>query len=100
MSTSAKPKSHTNQLPRRIRVKETLSGRYEAGSRPVSWDDRRSGVEKIIADNGETITLYSNGGQSTPAPGWELLLTKEANDVGEAHAVHWTVYGMARHNSV
>lgn len=81
-------------LPRRVRVAEILNGRYAPGKKPVSWDERKAGIEKIKTADGETLTLYSGGGQSTPAPGWELLLTKEQNDREGAPVVQWTLYGL------
>lgn len=62
------------KLPYRIVVQEVVSSRYEPGQRPTSWDRRRSGLEVIKTELGEVFTLFSNGGQSTPHPGWELLL--------------------------
>lgn len=84
-------------LPRRVRVAEVLSGRYQPGEKPVSWDQRISGVEKIRTADGDTLSLYSGGGQSTPAPGWELLLTKERAQLSEHEpALLWTLYGIGK----
>lgn len=84
-------------LPRRIRIQEILSGRYAPGKRPLSWDARKPGVEKVRTADGEVLSLYSNGGQSTPAPGWQLLLTKPhaSATAEEAGALQWTLYGVA-----
>jgi hypothetical protein len=82
------------KLPRRVVVKELLSGRYAPGSRPVSWDDRKEGFESIVTEDGETILLASNGGQSTPTGAWELLLTNQIeSESGPAYS--WTLYGVA-----
>jgi len=85
----------TESLPKRVVVAEVLSSRYEPGERPVSWDDRSPGLETIRDASGVQHQLYSNGGQSTPAPGWELLLTKEASTQAEgAQPLEWTLYGI------
>lgn len=75
-----------------------LSSRYEPGKRPTSWDERRAGVEEIETDTGERVLLFSNGGQSSPAVGWELLLTQthqEATPNASASVLEWTLYGIA-----
>ena len=96
---------NNNSLPRRVRVKDVILSRYTPGKRPTSWDERAAGVECILTEDGETIALFSNGGQSSPAVGWELLLVQE-QDIGDAerpknidpHATPfaWTLYGIAR----
>ena len=86
--------SGAKTLPRRVVVSEVLSGRYAAGSRPVSWDARREGVESVRTTEGDNIRLFSNGGQSTPNKNWELLLTKE-NQFAEGEAFSWTLYGVS-----
>ena len=82
---------------RRVLVAQVLSGRYAAGTKPLRWDERRSGVETIKTTEGEQVALFSSGGQSTPAAGWELMLTGEKkassnNTNGEC----WTLYGIQR----
>ena len=85
------------KLPKRVRVAAVLAGRYQPGEKPLSWDDRSAGVEQIRTADGDTITLYSSGGQSTPAPGWELLLTKErAQPDDNKPALLWTLYGIGK----
>ena len=71
-----------------------IEGRYAPGKKPLSWDERSAGVDKVRTTEGEELTLFSGGGQSTPAPGWELLLTGERN--GDAPAYSWTLYGISR----
>jgi hypothetical protein len=85
-------------LPRRVVVSRVLTGRYAPGSRPVSWDDRKEGVESVLTVDGQTLRLYSNGGQSTPSVNWELLLTNEQADVSGA-IFSWTLYGIASNTS-
>lgn len=89
-------------LPRRIIVETVLDGRYDAGAKPVGWDDRKDGVDRIVCVDGEIIELYSSGAQSTPAKGWELLLTNTLEvDSGEIQETEskqailygWTLYG-------
>lgn len=77
------------KLPRRVTVAQVLQSRYAPGRRPGSWDARREGIERIRTTSGEELELFSTGGQSSPAPGWELLLT-EPRDT----AVEWTLYGL------
>jgi hypothetical protein len=72
-------------------VAEILKGRYAPGSRPLSWDERIEDFEVIKTGEGETLTLLSGGGQSTPASGWELLLTDEV--IG-GQGFRWTLYGV------
>ncbi|MCB0324617.1 MAG: hypothetical protein KDD69_13640 [Bdellovibrionales bacterium] len=81
--------SSVEKLPRRIVVTEVLESRYGPGLRPTSWDDRRAGVDRVRTRKGEELSLFSQGGQSSPAPGWELLLTKQADS-----GVEWTLYGI------
>ena len=87
-------KAVSKVLPRRVCVDKLLSGRYAAGERPTSWDDRIAGTEKVSTTEGEEILLMSRGGQSTPESGWELLLMKESSEFPEA--LEWTVYGICK----
>lgn len=92
----------TDALPRRVRVASVIKGRYLPGTRPLSWDERSSGIDIVNTDGDGEVTLWSNGGQSTPAPGWEILLTKlmdvDGTQVAESHStsvpVQWTLYGL------
>lgn len=88
---------------RRVLVREVVTARYHNGQRPLSWDKRRAGIEKILTEEGETVTLLSGGGQSTPKPGWELLLVRTAEEKdyqsqllspSAEPAVTWTLYGI------
>ena len=72
-----------------IAVSKVVSSRYEPGTRPVSWDERVTGEEVVVSDEGDEITLVSNGGQSSPAPGWLLLLEQQDNS-----SYSWTLYGL------
>ena len=80
-------------LPRRVKIAEVINGRYQPGKKPLSWDDRTAAVEQIRTVDGEQLSLYSTGGQSTPAPGWEILLTS-VND--EPNGLLWTLYGLGK----
>ncbi len=94
-SSFARAKQGSGQLlPRRVQVETVVESRYHPGSRPVSWDSRREGEEKILTAGGEVVTLYSSGGQSSPAPGWEILLTKIHPDTSSP-AFEWTLFGIA-----
>lgn len=81
---------------RRIKVQKVISGRYPDHIRPLRWDDRTAGVEKVLSTSGEEVVLYSNGGQSTPESGWEILLidTVHVAEAGTA-AQTWTLYGIS-----
>ena len=94
MSSSTESKYHSGTFPRRVKIKSVIRSRYESrgdsrftsGTKPLSWDQRIAGVDEVLTDTGEELKLFSNGGQSTPAPGWELLLTgyAAANEVAVA----------------
>ena len=83
----------SSTLPRRVLVSDLLTGRYPPGSRPVSWDDRLEGIETVVTSDGQTIRLFSNGGQSTPAKNWEILLTSQNHDSVDS-SFTWTLYGI------
>jgi len=87
-------------LPRRVKVAAVPQGRYQPGERPVSWDRRFAGVDSILTDSAESLLLASSGGQSTPAPGWELLLTREIKTQQAEPSFEWTLYGIPRTASV
>lgn len=96
------------KLPVRKIVREVLSSRYEPGRRPLSWDDRREGVECVRTTDGELILLQSSGQQSSPAPFWEILLMDQTSVAstsvpkvkGEEQpapiAYSWTLYGIGK----
>ncbi|MCI5065882.1 hypothetical protein MRY87_09175 [bacterium] len=92
------------QEKRRVVVSELLEGRYQQddgsfGERPLSWDERVSGRDRIRTEDGEEIALFSDGQQSPPQPGWVLLLlepvSQEEFPSKEPHLT-WTLYGMRR----
>ena len=80
-----------NHLPKSILVKEVVSSRYPGAIRPDSWDDRIAGIDVIIASDGNKYNLLSDGQQSPPQKGWQLVLREGDNRVG----YHWTLYGLA-----
>jgi len=80
-------------VTKRVVVKEILSSRYQTTDRPVRWVERIAGIDKILTTSGQEVTLYSNGGQSTPETGWELLLTGPTTENGVT-ATSWTLYGI------
>ncbi len=76
---------------RRVRVASVISSRYPDGFRPLSWDERRAGIDVIRTSEGKELRLQSDGGQSAPKVGWEIVLSD-----GDAHAGYrWTLYGIA-----
>jgi hypothetical protein len=87
----------TSSLPRRVVVTRVISGRYQPGTKPDSWDSRSPGIEEIESGESERIILYSDGGQSTPSPGWDILLTgTELMEQGKV-GFRWTLYGIPPH---
>jgi hypothetical protein len=83
---------NTYKYPVRKKVSAVVSGRYDSGKKPVSWDERIAGLDIVVDESGDEISLYSSGDQSTPAPGWELLLTGASDQGGST----WTLYGIAK----
>ena len=79
-------------LPKRTKVKKLISGRYGGGKRPLSWDERISGLDEILTSEDEKIILDSNGDQSCPEPGWDILLTSSGKSPG---TFKWTLYGIS-----
>lgn len=89
--------SFESNLPRRVHVKKVISSRYSSGERPLSWDERVAGIEEIQAEDGELVVLFSNGGQSTPKPGWDILLTQPHRSAQASQlALEWTLYGIPK----
>jgi hypothetical protein len=76
---------------KRVVVSEVIHGRYTPGSRPVSWDGRVAGIEKIRSVDGEVVELESSAQQSTPALGWEILLFQSATTPSP---IRWTLFGI------
>ena len=80
---------------RRIIVSKLVSGRYEAGYKPIFWDQRGAKVETVETVSGERISIFSGGGQATPGPGWELLLSGKTKQDSEGDSGEcWTLYGI------
>jgi hypothetical protein len=77
-------------IPLTIRVEKILESRYPRHARPSSWDERRDGKDIVLTPDGKTITLWSDGQQSPPQPGWEIVLREYEPGVGYT----WTLYGM------
>ncbi len=78
-------------LPARVRVAETVSSRYPGNEKPLSWDERAAGIDTIRTSEGATVKLASDGGQSPPKKGWELILNELRGD-----SYTWTLYGLPR----
>lgn len=80
-----------SELPKSILVKEVISCRYADGLRPESWDARIAGIDTIVASDGNRYNLLSDGQQSPPQEGWNLILREGDNRSG----YHWTLYGLS-----
>lgn len=86
----------------KVCVAEVVSNRYGisgdrsagVGVRPESWDKRKAGIDVVRTDGGATIKLYSSPMQSTPKPGWVIVLTGGSEHEGYS----WTLYGMSRNH--
>lgn len=102
---NSRTESHGQKAPMtagKICVAEVVSSRYatvggacggKAGwERPQSWDARKAGVDVVRALNGETFKLSSSPMQSTPRPGWVIVLTGGSEQEGFS----WTLYGISR----
>ncbi|MBX7145248.1 MAG: hypothetical protein K1X79_12410 [Oligoflexia bacterium] len=77
-------------VPCRIKVKSLVSSRYPNHARPLSWEQRVEGVDVVSIDAGGQLKLFSDGSQSPPQPGWELILTEQVAQ----GAYRWTLYGL------
>ena len=78
------------ELPARVRVVKLLESRYPSGSRPLSWDERKAGIDTVQSEDGKTIRLASDGQQSPPQPGWTILVS-----AGSPQGYQWTLYGIS-----
>ena len=79
------------EIPKRVCVREVVSSRYVNNHRPGSWDSRIAGIDVIKGSEGQTVRLLSDGSQSPPKMGWEILLTDEI----EPALFTWTLYSIA-----
>ncbi len=79
-------------LPILLKVDSLIESRYSNNERPLSWDNRKSGVDVILTPDGKKLKLQSDGGQSPPKRGWSLLLTNGDPKNGYA----WTLYSMPK----
>lgn len=78
------------ELPKSIFVVEVISSRYSSGLRPESWDSRVAGLDVVLANDGNRYSLQSDGQQSPPQIGWEIVLREGDNRSG----YYWTLYGI------
>jgi hypothetical protein len=88
----------TQQPPHRVTVEALLSSRYgKEGGRPLSWDARMEGVDRVRTSEGDEVLLISDGQQSAPQPGWTILLTQGVSVEGSEGecAYTWTLYGLS-----
>jgi hypothetical protein len=78
------------ELPKSVQVESIISSRYAGHQRPLSWDDRREGIDVVRTGDQRTLRLLSDGGQSPPQPGWTIIIS-EGN---ESSGYRWTLYSM------
>ncbi len=96
-SNSSSSRSDSEQAPnfRKVVVASLKQARYADKRRPLSWDQRRDGIDVITSQAGEDIRLWSDAGQSPPQAGWVILLTSEGERADKAHdGYRWTLYGL------
>jgi hypothetical protein len=98
-----------SSLPKRAKVINVSSLRYKPGERPTSWEERVPGYEVVTlqfeGDKKLETCILSSGQQSSPANGWELLLTS-SHELPSDHPLHqkyanayeWTLYGISKQN--
>lgn len=88
-------------LPKKVKVKSLLKSRYDqlysegmlkSGSRPLDWDQRRSGCDWIADSEGVEYKLLSDGQQSPPVRGSSIMLLGGDADSG----YKWTLYSVPR----
>lgn len=77
-------------IPRCVAIDSVINSRYFDGRRPLSWDNRTRGIDLVRSVDGEQLKLISNGGQSTPNRGWQIILT----DGDATSGYNWTLYSM------
>lgn len=84
LAVMAQNSSFGNKLPARVQVAEVVCSRYgeSVDGRPACWAARKGGVDVIKTTSGETVRLLSEGQQSTPEPGWILMLRDYVSDIG------------------
>ncbi len=80
------------KLPQKITVSKLVSGRYGTEPKPLSWDERISGVDVVLDSDGLEFQLDSSGDQGSPVEGWEVVLTGEGTSAG---TYKWTLYGIS-----
>ncbi|RIL10271.1 MAG: hypothetical protein DCC75_04710 [Proteobacteria bacterium] len=79
-------------VPCKVQIKQILVSRYADNKRPLSWDQRLAGHDHIVTSNGQTIKLWSEGGQSPPRPGCAIIITSGSSEEG----YKWTLYSMPK----
>ncbi len=80
------------ESPFRVQVESIVSSRYPGHERPLSWDERREGVDVVKTSDQKTLRLLSDGGQSPPQPGWIILISGGDESTG----YRWTLYSMPK----
>ena len=82
---------------KRVTVSALRSSRYTSGSRPLGWEGRIEGIDTITTSEDEELTLFSDGQQSPPQPGWTILLMEKVSEesLSSKDAYRWTLCGMS-----
>ena len=79
----------------RVTVKSVSNFRYSSGVyRPQNWDERKSGIETVVTECGKTLRLFCDGQQSTPQPGWVIVV--DSKSVRDDGSLNWTLFGMPK----
>ena len=81
-------------VPSKVTVSSIVSSRYSARGhlRPEAWDLRSDGVDIVRTEDGKTLRVWSDGGQSVPQPGWVIHIS--GGD--PINGYHWTLFGMPK----
>jgi hypothetical protein len=80
------------KLPIVTEVQSVVKSRYLNLEKPPEWDQRIDGIDVVFTTDGAELKLYSSGMQSTPRPGWKILLRSK----NESNEFSWTLYGFQR----
>ena len=84
--------SSDQKLPVCVTVGEIVKSRYD-GKRPMSWDDRRPGIDSVRTTEGSELSLWSDGQQSPPETGWKIVLMANEEREGK-RCYRWTLFGL------
>ena len=71
-----------------VTVCRIVVSRYENNLRPIQWENRREGTDIVVLENGEEISLFSDGQQSPPKPGWKIVIYGKHEEGGFLLTLH------------